>query len=277
VADLTRRRGLAMFLGIALLVVVTAGVWLLVFARTAPSSGGAAGTGTTPGAAAPTSGPATGPSASPGTPATSVSAQPTVHSSPPTHVAAFLGDGSVQGLTGGDAVAGRWTTTLSREQGWTEDNFGRAGTGYAATPDDPATCWMASCPAVPDMVAEAVAAKPNVVVVSAGAADLTLLAQDRNAVHRAVNRTYRTLAAQLPGSRVLALSPLWTGPGDPPPALATLDAWVKSAARKYDADYVPGGATWLAQTPNATVDGDLSTDGHARVAAVLHRWLTRHS
>lgn len=272
------RRGLATFLGILALLALTIAVWLLVFTRAAPGSSSAAASGT---------GGAAGPTVTAPTPATSTvgvptdtsspSGEPTVHSTPPTRLAVFLGDGAVQGLTDGDAVTGRWTTTVAQRQGWAEDNLGRAGTGYAATPADPATCWLASCPAVSELVADAVAARPNVVVICAGAADVDLLASDRAAVHRAIHRTYRTLTDGLPGTRVIAMSSLWTGPGEPPAGLATIDGWVKSAAVRYHADYVPGGTTWLARTPDATVGGELTTSGHARIAAVLDRWLKRNS
>lgn len=262
------RRALGTLLGLVLLFAVTVAVWLLVFLRSAPS-GGAAAAG--PGPAVVTPVPATSAPVAP-------TGAPTVHSTPPpsNDTAVFLGDGTVQGLAGGDAVTERWTTAVAAEQGWVEDNLGRAGTGYLATPDDPATCSQPSCPAVPDMVTNAVAAGPDVVVVSAGAADVALLASDRLAVHRAVNRTYRTLAQQLPDTRVIALSPVWTGPGDPPAGLATVAAWVRSAAERYGADFVPGAGRWLAGTPGATSDGELTADGHAQVAAALERWLARH-
>lgn len=266
-ADLTRRRSVATAVAVVLLLALTAGVWWMVFARTTP---GSADQGS------PAAGPATGTATAPGGGSTPSPSRSSGGPSTSAKVAVFLGDGAVQGLAGGDAVTNRWSTAVARGQGWTEDNLGRAGTGYAATPTDPAVCWMASCPPVPHMIADAVAARPAVVVVSAGAADLALLPDSAAAVRTAVNRTYRELSAALPHARVIALSPMWSGTDPAPAELTTLDGWVRSAARRYGAEYVPGGASWLAGTPDATTDGDLSEAGHLRVAAVLDRWLRRN-
>lgn len=264
-ADLTRRRTVATVLGVVLLLAATAGVWWVVFARTTPGSAdgdGATGLGSTVDATRGNEG------TSPGSPGTSPHASPG-----PADLggalAVFLGDGNVAGHGAGER---RFTTRLSQRQDWTEDNLGHAGTGYSVAAAS-GSCGEPACPALPEMVARTAAIKPDVVLVSAGSADLRLVASRPTEVRRAVDRTYRDLAQALPGARIFALSPIWTGDAAAPPEVATLSGWIRSAARTYGADFIPGGASWLANTPDATTGGELTAAGHARVAAVLGHWL----
>ncbi len=266
-----RGRTVSAALAIAVLALAAVGVWLLVFSRTAPTPDTppvkVAGGADTEGAGSPGATPGTDPTVSHSPSATSHAGS----------VAVFLGDGAVQGLAAGESVPERWTTLVAEHEGWTEDNLARAGTGYLASPTDPASCAMATCPAVRDMVGTAIEADPALVVVSAGTADLELLPAERTKVRRAVAGTYRALASGLPGTRVIAMPPLWTGEGEPPAALVRLDRWVQAAANKYGAQYVRSATTWLTTSATTVVDGELTAAGHERVAELLGRWLARHS
>ena len=66
-------------------------------------------------------------------PAPTAAVTPTVTQPPaPKPTVAFIGDSYSAGM-GATLMENRWTSVLSRDQGWTESNFARGGTGYVTT------------------------------------------------------------------------------------------------------------------------------------------------
>ncbi len=119
---------------------------------------------------------------------------------PPPRVAkplvVVLGDSYVSGL-GASVEALRWSSRVASSRGWLEANLGRGGTGWATT-SGVSGCGLTLCPSVETMAAAAVAARPDVVLVSAGRNDLTAYAASPGSVQSAINRTLTTLRAGLP-------------------------------------------------------------------------------
>lgn len=114
-------------------------------------------------------------------------------------VAVFVGDSLVQGVGGGGT---RWTTLVSDRKGWQEVNLGRGGTGYVTTAGR-SGCGLDSCPTFLQMAGKAIAANPDVVIISGGENDGT------KDVTEASQDLFRILREGLPNARIVVLSPLW--------------------------------------------------------------------
>lgn len=161
-------------------------------------------------------------------------------------VALFLGDSYAAGA-GATTTSRRWTSVLSAQRGWLEANLARGGTGYLKTATTTG-CGLAYCPTFREMTADAVAARPDIVVVSGGRNDLTLVTTDPSGVHQAVLDTYAALRQGLPSSRIYAITPMWDA-STPPSVLQTLRGWVAEAAAQNDVTLVDGAETWLLGHP----------------------------
>jgi lysophospholipase L1-like esterase len=134
---------------------------------------------------------------------------------------AFIGDSYTAG-SGVSSQSMRWTTQLSLARGWEEVNLGLGGTGYLITNKAPDGTVRRNYQA---RIAEAVRAKPDVVIVSGGGNDLAL---DTPAVVEAVQAFYPALRKALPKAQIIAINPLW-GATDMPAALPELQAAVKAS------------------------------------------------
>lgn len=143
--------------------------------------------------------------------------------------AVFIGDSYTSG-TGGAGV--RWTSIVSRRLGWVEINLGRGGTGYQKT-STVRGCGSEYCPSYPEMVAAAVSAKPDLVVVSGGRSDAATTPD-------AVSRTFVLLRRSLPNTTILALEPFWDST-EPPTWLANQADAISRAVESQLGIYVPIG------------------------------------
>lgn len=183
-------------------------------------------------------------------------------------VVVYLGDSMVAGGMASSTLL-RWSSLVAAREGWLENNMSRGGTGYVKT-SNASGCGLAYCPSLPEMAREAVAARPEVVVVSAGRNDLAILGSDPTSVQNAVDATFATLRAGLPGTRIIALGPLYDD-GAVPAGLTRIDQWVGAAAAAHGATYVPDVETWLVGHPEwIATDGVHQNDaGHAEDARRL--------
>lgn len=159
-----------------------------------------------------------------------------VQSTPrPDHpLAVFIGDSYAQG-TGASSPAKRWTTVLSQEAGWSEQNLGRGGTGYVTTADVNG-CGLTYCPNYQQMVQRAIDLDPDIVVVSGGQNDFGAWQQDSSRVVAAIDQVYRGLRRALPRVTIYAVGPSTTGGVSGP--VVGMDAAVRAAAAREDAHYV---------------------------------------
>jgi lysophospholipase L1-like esterase len=127
---------------------------------------------------------------------------------------------------------------------------------------------MTFCPNYEQMVPEAIAAKPDVVVVSGGRndADEYRSIESERAEGAAVRATFETLRRGLPHAEIVAISPIWDA-GPAPLGIARLRADVAAAVLSVGGTYVDigeplaGRPEWLAKDrvhPNER--------GHAAIA-----------
>jgi polysaccharide biosynthesis transport protein len=158
--------------------------------------------------------------------------------------AAFIGDSLV---AGGTESSQRWTTSVSASMGWQEVNLGRGGTGYVSASGQ-AGCGLQYCPTFVEMAAEAVAAQPNVVVVSGGQSDGT------KRVYGAAKELFTRLRAGLPDAKIYAISPLWRATAMPD-SLKQVGTDVKKAAQETGIIYVEVGNPLEGRTDLFAADG----------------------
>lgn len=86
---------------------------------------------------------------------------------PEPEVAVFLGDGFIQGI-GGEGVTVVAAVALATD--WRAVNLGLSGTGWshATKTGGVDVCGREICPAIPEMVDEALSQHPTMIVISAG-------------------------------------------------------------------------------------------------------------
>jgi len=185
-------------------------------------------------------------------------------------IVSFIGDSYTQG-TGSSSKDVRWSTLVARQLGWDELNLGRGGTGYVTTAAR-AGCGLETCPAYPDMLAQAAGPNVTTVVVSGGYNDFKTFASDPASVTEAINKTFDGLRAAMPSAKIVAVGP--SSPGTVTESIVAMDLAVQAAAAKVGAQYIS------LLEPNVTTKEMLSEDGvHVndaghkaiadRVAAVL--------
>ncbi len=148
--------------------------------------------------------------------------------------AVFIGDSYTHG-TGASSPELRWSTLVAKDRGWNEINLANGGTGYLTTAGLNG-CGKASCPAYLDVVPQAVADRPDIVVVAGGQNDFTAYAAQPEPVVAAIDRTYRTLRADLPDAEIIAVGPSTAGAVNP--TVRAMDEAVRAAAAAVDARYI---------------------------------------
>lgn len=134
---------------------------------------------------------------------------------PPGSTALFIGDSYSFGV-GVASNEQRWTSLVSADLGWVEQNRALGGTGYLQVPPHFA-CRQPHCPRYADQL-QIVAAQgldPDVVVIAGGQNDASGYTLDPAAGERAITRTYRRAATLFPSARVIGVGPSWPTGNDP--------------------------------------------------------------
>ena len=171
-------------------------------------------------------------------------------------VAAFIGDSLVQGA-GGDGT--RWTTLLSDREGWREVNLGRGGTGYV-TNAGRSGCGSDFCPTFLQVAGEAIAANPDVVIISGGEND-----GDKD-VTAASRDLFGILRDALPKARIVVLSPLWRASAYPN-SLTAMRKVLSTNASDAGIEFVDVGNPLKGKPELFNTDGTLPTAAGYRVLA----------
>ncbi len=158
---------------------------------------------------------------------------------PPTPVdfgqrAVFIGDSYTNG-TGASSPGLRWTSLVAAQRGWQETNLGFGGTGYL-TAAGVQGCGRPVCPNYQDVVDQAVAAEPDIVMVAGGQNDFPAFETNRPRVTKAVNQTFAELRRELPEARLIAVGPSTTGKVNP--TVTAFDAVVERAAQAHEVTYI---------------------------------------
>lgn len=112
-------------------------------------------------------------------------------------VIAFIGDGYTTASALGDDES-RWTSLVSAALGWEEVNLGIDGAGYLGD--------LPESGAYADQIEAAVAANPEIVMISGGRNDL---GRNGPAVREAAASLFSTLQEQLPDATIVVVSPWW--------------------------------------------------------------------
>jgi lysophospholipase L1-like esterase len=165
----------------------------------------------------------------------------------------FLGDSFTMGA-GADPQTNRWTTLLSRAQGWKELNYGYGGTNYATAGELEGA--MPYVDRVPDIVAD----KPDIVIVST-AGNSVEVNQTAD-----IERTLQGLREGLPDARILATSP-YVRAGEYPSSLTVFGAQIRTAVESVGGEYLDIGHP-LGDHPEAMADDGShpNNTGHMLIA-----------
>lgn len=187
---------------------------------------------------------------------------PSAKPQPAKPIAVFIGDSYTQGT--GASSGNNWVTVAAGSAGLNAVNLGRGGTGYL-TVAGVEGCGMEKCPSYPEMVSQAAAAKPSVVVVSGGQNDFQQFARDRKRVSDAINKTYAELRAALPAAKIVAVGP--STPWEVTPDVLAFDEAVQEAATSVNAGYVSLLEPNVITRPMVLQDGAHVNDaGHKAIA-----------
>ncbi|WP_062292701.1 SGNH/GDSL hydrolase family protein [Demequina phytophila] len=146
------------------------------------------------------------------TAAPGASTSPVPSFSAPSHVAPialFIGDSYTAGV-GATEEKDRWSTLVSQEMGWREVNYGRSGTGYAATAGLTG-CGRTFCGDYRASISEAVGdqVRPDIVVISGGYNDGSRWNDNVDQTIAAIDSTFLAARQAYPEAEIIAIGPPW--------------------------------------------------------------------
>ncbi len=177
---------------------------------------------------------------------------------------AFIGDSYTAGAAG---VPGSqlWPELLSKARGWNSTNLALGGTGYVTGFDGGGQlgCGKSACGNYLEMVPEAVAASPDVVIVSGGRNDL---GKPLPEILKNIQAVFTELRKGLPDAKIVALSPL-LGADDTPSSFPSIKPAVKAAVESVGGVYVDLGAPLGGHPELIWKDGVHPTAGGQKVLA----------
>lgn len=166
---------------------------------------------------------------------------------------AFLGDSYTAG-TGASSDAKRWTTLLSKDQGWRELNYGSGGTNYATAGE------LKNGTPYTERVDKIADAGPDIVIVSTAGNDTD---EDQGP---GIRKTFTELRKALPDAEIIATSPYYRA-GEYPQQLTDLGAEIEEQVKKVDGEYLDIGHP-LGDHPDAMAeDGAHPNDAGYRLIA----------
>jgi lysophospholipase L1-like esterase len=184
---------------------------------------------------------------------------------PPTGkaVVAFLGDDWAAGV-GASEKSKRFTSLVSKDLDVRERNFGVDGSGYAAA--------SSSDKNYAARVAQVVAVKPQVVVVTGGRNDVVQDEADTAATD--AGKLFAALHSRLPNAQLVAVAPMW-GDSAPPDELATLAKAIKAAVNSNGGTYLDISDPVRGHPSYMAGDADPGDAGYAAIARALRTPLGR--
>lgn len=177
------------------------------------------------------------------------------------HVVAFIGDGYSTGSTLSDASQ-RWTTLLSDEFGWDEQNFALDGSGYISA--------LFADGNYAGQVSEVIDAAPDVVIISGGRNDLV---HSTGAVSEAAASLFSSLREGLPESVILVVNPWWDSSA-PPAGLTAMADSISQIASDAGVVYLDTGAPLTDPSQFAGETINPNEEGHVALALAVQTALT---
>jgi len=177
-------------------------------------------------------------------------------------VVAFYGDSYTLG-TGASAPERRWSSIVAADRGWVEFNPSVNGLGFVNNRDPGAGGPM------PDLVDAIVAHEPapDLVFVTMGLNDNFSMPSRGDDIRDAIDADLERLSDELPKARLIVVEPFWYT-DERPASVEQIIAWVRAAAERVDADWVPGASHWIEGHPEWMADDGLhpNDDGYAEMA-----------
>ena len=160
-------------------------------------------------------------------------------------VVAFYGDSYTLG-TGASDPSVRWSTRISESRGWVEVNPSVNGLGFINNRE------LFGDGDLPSMIIDA---DPDIVFVTMGLNDNFSYSFAADAIEAQIDTDLRRLTEALPEARFIVVEPFWYT-AERPPSVPIIIEWVRDAAERYGADYIPGASTWIQGR-----QGEMAADG----------------
>lgn len=182
---------------------------------------------------------------------------------PPT---VFIGDSYAAGA-GASSPSRRWTSLVSKAEGWQEHNFAFGGTGYVVT-SDKAGCGKSFCPAFLEAFDEALAATPHpgFIVISGGRNDLGSVG-----INTAVKKLFDQVCLKKAGAQVIVVAPFWQS-SQRPASLNVLAREVQKQSSRCGIRFVDLGSPLDGTGNTVSKDGVHPNDGgHEAIAQAFEK------
>ena len=157
---------------------------------------------------------------------------------------AFYGDSYTLG-TGASSPDVRWSTRLAEDRGWREYNPSVNGLGFVNNRDTRGA----------DLPGDIIDSQPDIVVITMGLNDAFSFDARGTEIRDRIADDFDRLTGALPDARFVVVEPFWYT-AERTDGLETIIGWVKDAAERIDADYIPGASSWIQGR-----DGEMAKDG----------------
>ena len=165
-------------------------------------------------------------------------------------VVAFYGDSYTLG-TGASDPALRWSTIISEQRGWQEFNPSVNGLGFVNHRSD------FDGNDLPELV---IAQDPDIVFVTMGLNDNFSYDRRAELIRTTITDDLSRLRDALPDARIIVVEPFWYT-DERPASLDVIIGWVRDAADRVGADWIPDASRWLEGHDASSSDSWMASDG----------------
>ncbi len=174
---------------------------------------------------------------------------------PDAPLAAFYGDSYTLG-TGASDPANRWSSVICADRGWREFNPSVNGLGFLNN----------RRPGV-DLPSLVIEQDPDIVFVTMGLNDNFSYDVAGTEIRERIDADLDRMKAELPDARFIVVEPFWYT-DERPESLAIIAGWVRAAADRIGADWIPGASHWIEGRPDWMAADGLhpSDEGYAELA-----------
>lgn len=183
---------------------------------------------------------------------------------PDAPLAAFYGDSYTRG-TGASDKSLRWSTVICADRGWNEFNPSWNGLGFVNN--------RTGAVDLPDQIIDQ---QPDIVFITMGLNDNFSYARvpDERIIEQ-IDKDFATLTTELPDARFIAVEPFWYT-DERPQSVEIIIGWVRDAAGRYGADWIPDASHWIEGHPEWMAADGLhpNDDGYAEMTRRMDAALT---